>query len=107
MFPSFSSHPMEKDPLAAVAQTLHKMRLARDWSCEELSQRAGVPLETILGYEARPASLSEQTALQVFAAIPLLSSDRDIFRDAFLITPHHEVITQMQTRLYELEAAGC
>jgi transcriptional regulator with XRE-family HTH domain len=93
----------EKDPLAAVAQVLKRMRLARDWSPEELARKAGVPPCTILAYESSPASLAESTALQVFEAIPLHPEDRRSFQDSFLITTPHEVITHMQASLYELE----
>lgn len=95
----------EKDPLAAVAQVLKKMRLAREWSPDELAQRAGVSPETILAYESAPASLSQAVALQVFESIPLHPEDRISFRDAFLVTPPHDLITYLQSRLYELEAA--
>ncbi|HKH47269.1 MAG TPA: hypothetical protein VKM72_21655 [Thermoanaerobaculia bacterium] len=95
----------EKDPLAAVAQALKKMRLAREWGPEELARRAGVSPETILAYESAPASLSEAVALQVFKSIPLHPADRTIFQDAFLVTPPHELITSLQSHLYELEAA--
>jgi transcriptional regulator with XRE-family HTH domain len=97
----------EKDPLAAVAQVLKKMRLAREWSPEDLAQRAGVSPETILAYESAPASLSEATALQVFESFPLHPEDRTSFQDAFLITPPHDLITHLQSCLYELEAAVC
>jgi transcriptional regulator with XRE-family HTH domain len=97
----------EKDPLAAVSQVLKKMRLAREWSPDDLARRAGVPPEAILAYEAAPASLSAATALQVFDSIPLHPQDRSSFQDAFLITPPHELISYLQSRLYEYEAADC
>jgi transcriptional regulator with XRE-family HTH domain len=97
----------EQDPLAAVARILQKMRQARDWSPDDLAQRAGVPVDTIHAYEAKPANLSEHTGLQVFEAIPLHPDDRTIFRDTLLITDPHPLITRMQSRLYELEAAVC
>jgi transcriptional regulator with XRE-family HTH domain len=105
---SSSTKPMqfEREPLAAVAQVLKKMRLARGWSTEELAKKAGVRPTTVLAYEAAPASLSESTALQVFEAIPLHPEDRLSFQDTFLITPPHEVVTHMQARLNEVEGAA-
>lgn len=81
------------------------MRLAREWSPDELALKAGVPVDTVLAYESAPASLSEATARQVFDAIPLHPQDRESFRDAFLIAPPHDVVTYLQSRLCELEAA--
>lgn len=97
----------EQDPLAAVARILQKMRQARDWSPGELAQRAGVPVDTIHAYESDPASLSEAIGGRVFEAIPLHPDDRTIFRDTLLITDPHPLITSMQSRLYEIEAAAC
>ena len=97
----------EKEPLAAVAQALRKMRLARGWTSEELAEKAGAPVDAILAYEEKPASLSAETAVRISEAIPPQPGDREVFRDAFLIASPHAVITRMQTRLYELEAMVC
>jgi tetratricopeptide (TPR) repeat protein len=84
-----------------------------------------VPAETVLGYEAVPASLSAATGVQIFTAMPADPVDDDVFgpggdigdlggiggigddSDDFddLSGPPQSVLDQMEARSYELKAA--
>ena len=114
------------DPLADLARLFQEMRLARGWSCEELAERAGVPVERVRGYESDPASLSAATGVQILTAMPTEPLDvsggvgglrglgglrdpyGDVFEDDFddpAGGPPQSVLDRMEARSYELKAA--
>jgi transcriptional regulator with XRE-family HTH domain len=106
------------DPLVQLARLFQEMRLARGWSCEELAERAGVPVETVRGYESDPASLSAAIGVQIFTAMPadpvddfddFTDSVGSVFEDDFDDPdgggPPQFVLNQMEARGYELKAA--
>ena len=57
---------------AGVALNFKQMRLARSWTPEEMAEKAGLPVEAVLGYEADPASLTSRVATKVLDIYPLM-----------------------------------
>jgi tetratricopeptide (TPR) repeat protein len=96
----------EPSVLAEVARLLHEMRLSRGWSCEELAQKAGLPLEEVTAYESDPTRLEPDVALQIFKAMPTDPADERLFGSASAEPePPASVLAAMEVNMLKLEAA--
>lgn len=94
--------------LVDVAYVFQKMRLNRGWSPEDLAQRAGLPVETIIVYESHPETLTSRTAVRIIDGMPFGAIDESLF-DApappFPRTPPPWLDREMEARTREFEAA--
>jgi tetratricopeptide (TPR) repeat protein len=67
---------------ADVALNFKQMRLARSWTPEELAEKAGLPVEAVLAYEADPASLTSRVATKVLDIFPLMVDEGEEMLDS-------------------------
>jgi transcriptional regulator with XRE-family HTH domain len=94
------------EALGEIARILHKMRLRRGWSQEELAAVTGLPIATIAAYESEPTVLTTKTALQVFDGMPPEAQDRSPdAASALADSPSPELLARMDARVQEIAAA--
>lgn len=95
------------ESFAEVAVIYKKMRQARSWTPAELAEKAGVPVEAVLAYEADPARMTSRVAMQVLDAVPLMifTSEKMLDDPAFPTRPPRWLDVEMDARRREWQAA--
>lgn len=92
-----------------VAITFKKMRQARSWSPEELAEKAALPVEAVLAYESRPASMTSRIAMQVLDVVPLMFITNEKMLDSLEMPAPvefpHSLNVETEARSLEWEAA--